>query len=204
MHHIGIIDYGCGNIRSVAQAFEYLGHDVGVIRGSDDSLKPFSHLVLPGVGSFSKASESIEKLELSKPIRTEIENGKPVLGICLGMQLLFERGLEFGHHPGLGVIKGSVRHLNDVMPKAKTPNTGWAEVHFPEESAFYQGKEVVEHFYFNHGYVCTPEDSELHQAYVPGSNWPAAIVKENVWGIQCHPEKSQKSGLNFLRQFLRG
>ncbi|WP_417613182.1 imidazole glycerol phosphate synthase subunit HisH [Owenweeksia hongkongensis] len=204
MHHIGIIDYGCGNIRSVAQAFEYLGHDVGIIRNTSDSLEPYSHLVLPGVGAFSKASQSIERLKLGKLIRAKIKDGKPVLGICLGMQMLLDEGVEFGRHPGLGIIKGTVRHLNEVMPEAKTPNTGWDKVHFSKNSPFYEGKELIEHFYFNHAYVCIPDDEEIHCAYVPGSNWPAAIIKGNVWGIQCHPEKSQKGGLNFLRQFLRG
>ncbi|WP_412557513.1 imidazole glycerol phosphate synthase subunit HisH [Thalassospira sp. MIT1370] len=203
MLNVGIVDYGCGNIRSVSQAFEYLGYQVGLIHSAKNNADKYSHLILPGVGAFSEASENLVRRGLKKMLLTEIAKGKPVLGICVGMQLLFDEGFEFGRHQGLGAITGSVRHLNDFSPSAQTPKTGWAPIHFREETPFFGGLDIEESFYFNHSYACLPEDPNAVSAYCVGDNWPSAIIKQNVWGIQAHPEKSQKAGLSFLGQFLR-
>lgn len=197
---IAIIDYQMGNLRSVQKGFERVGH-AAAITSDPEILAKASHIVLPGVGAFADAIAELKHRELVGPIRDAIESDKPFLGICLGLQLLFERGYEDGEHEGLGVLKGEVRKFQ-VPDQYKVPHMGWNEVSFRRKAPIFEGIAERTFFYFVHSYYVVPEDRDVvdGEASYPDA-FCASVWRENLFATQFHPEKSQSEGLRVLRNF---
>jgi imidazole glycerol-phosphate synthase subunit HisH len=202
---IAIVDYGMGNLRSVHKGFERVGfaatltHDPGVIRSA-------SGLVVPGVGAFKKAMDNLEAMGLVKPVVEFIESGKPFLGICLGLQLLFSVGEEFGVHPGLGVFKGRVVRFSfsGAQESLKVPHMGWNGLHTVKRSWALEGIEEGAAVYFVHSYYPVPEDPEIIASTTDyGGTFVSSIAQGNHYACQFHPEKSQATGLRILENFGR-
>jgi glutamine amidotransferase len=196
---IAIIDYQMGNLRSVQKGFERVGH-AAAITSDPTILAKATKLVLPGVGAFADAIAELHRRELIGPIQDAIESGKPFLGICLGLQLLFDRSYEDGEHEGLGILRGEVRF--DIPPEYKVPHMGWNEVHFKRHAPIFAGIPDGTHFYFVHSYFVVPEDDSVvdGQASYPDP-FCATIWQDNLFATQFHPEKSQRDGLRVLQNF---
>lgn len=197
---ITIIDYQMGNLRSVQKGFEKVGFEA-CISSEPDQIRKADKVVLPGVGAFGDAMHELRARELVEPIREVIEQGKPFLGICLGLQLLFERGLEGGTHEGLGVLPGEVVRF-DLPRQYKVPHMGWNQVRILQPAPLLNGLQEGCHFYFVHSYVARPADSEviaLEADY--GEPFCAMVWRDNLYACQFHPEKSQTQGLRILRNF---
>lgn len=197
---IAIIDYQMGNLRSVQKGFERVGHQAE-ITSDPAEIAQASKLVLPGVGAFADAIAELKRREMVGPIREAIEGGKPFLGICLGLQLLFERSYEDGDHQGMGVLKGEVRRFK-VPREFKVPHMGWNQVHYRNRPPIFDGIDDQTHFYFVHSYHVVPDD----QAIVAGeAEYPdpfcAMVWRDNLFATQFHPEKSQTAGLQMLKNF---
>jgi len=197
---IAIVDYQMGNLRSVQKAFERVGH-AAAITADPRVLEQADHVVLPGVGAFADAIAEIRRRELIEPIRTAITSGKPFLGICLGLQMLFDVGYEDGVHEGLGVIPGEVRRF-DVPAEYKVPHMGWNHVKQRRPAPIFQGIADNAHFYFVHSYYVVPKDESViaGEASYP-EPFCAAIWRDNLFATQFHPEKSQAAGLQLLKNF---
>jgi len=197
---IGIVDYGMGNLESVRKAFDALGFDATWIRSADD-LAACDRVVLPGVGAFGRAMENLRQLDLVEPLRAVIEDGRPFLGICLGLQLLFESSDEYGTHDGLGWIPGHVRRLPNTV---RVPHVGWNTVTQPRESRLFEGIADGSYFYFVQSYYVDPADPALVAGETEhGLTFAAAVERDNVLGVQFHPEKSQQAGLRLLANFAK-
>lgn len=197
---IAIIDYQMGNLRSVQKGFERVGH-AAAITSDPAILADASHIVLPGVGAFADAIAELKRRELVGPIGEAIQSGKPFLGICLGLQLLFERSFEDGEHAGLGVLKGEVRRFQ-IPTKYKVPHMGWNEVHFRRKAPIFDGIAEGTYFYFVHSYYVVPENTAVIDGEASYSDpFCATIWRENLFATQFHPEKSQAEGLRVLRNF---
>ena len=195
---IGIIDYGMGNLRSVEKAFEAVGHAAGIIR-TPKAVAPCQRLVLPGVGAFGRAMDNLRELKLLEPLRRFLSEGKPLLGICLGLQLLFGESQEHGFHEGLGVIDGKVRKL---PREVKVPHIGWNQVHLTGKSPLMEGIPDNSHFYFVQSYYVEPQDKEKVIGTTDyGIEFASIVAWENLFGVQFHPEKSQEMGLRLLGNF---
>ena len=197
---ITIIDYQMGNLRSVQKGFERVGH-AAEITSDPAAIAQASKLVLPGVGAFADAIAELRRRELVEPIRTAVENGKPFLGVCLGLQLLFDCSYEDGMHQGLGILPGEVRRF-EVPREYKVPHMGWNQVHYRRRPLIFSGIEDQTHFYFVHSYYVVPKDD----AVIAGeANYPdpfcAMVWRENLFATQFHPEKSQSAGLRVLQNF---
>lgn len=203
MISVGILDYGCGNVGSVAQAFDYLGFTPRLIRGDTKEAQNITHMVLPGVGTFEFAMTEIRKRQLDRVIARHIKSEQPFLGICVGMQVLMREGREFGTHAGLGIIDGHTEKLDVIAPHAPCPHIGWEPVTFSPESRFERMNAERPYFYFNHSYVCQPVDQTVITAQTEDASWPVVMERGNIIGIQCHPEKSHTAGLELLRRFLK-
>ena len=197
---IAIIDYQMGNLRSVQKGFERVGH-AAAITSDPAILAKASKLVLPGVGAFADAIAELHRRELVGPICDAIGEGKPFLGICLGLQLLFDRSFEDGEHEGLGVVPGEVRKF-DIPSEYKVPHMGWNEVKFARKAPIFDGIADGSHFYFVHSYYVVPTDKNVvdGQASYPDP-FCATIWRDNLYATQFHPEKSQRDGLRVLRNF---
>ena len=196
---IAIVDYGMGNLRSVQKAFEYVGRNA-IITDKAQDLKDASHIVLPGVGAFKDAINALDKSDLSDILKSEIAKGKPFLGICLGMQMLFDKSYEDGEYQGLGIIKGEVKRFEVDL---KIPHIGWNELIIKKRTPLFDGIED-RNFYFVHSYHasgCLAEDIETSCVY--GYEFTASVNKDNVWGVQFHPEKSGDTGLKLLTNFTK-
>jgi glutamine amidotransferase len=197
---IAIIDYGMGNLRSVHKAFEAVEHQAVVTRDVA-TIQNASHVVLPGVGAFGDCMANLERYRLIEPIRSSIQSGKPFLGICLGLQVLFSESEEFGLHKGLGIIPGKVKRFR-VDPTLKVPHMGWNQVNFQRACPLYDGIADGAHWYFVHSYFVDPEDQEMVATTTPyGSSFVSSIWRENLIACQFHPEKSQTVGLRLIRNF---
>ncbi|MFQ5559263.1 MAG: imidazole glycerol phosphate synthase subunit HisH [Nitrospinota bacterium] len=205
---IAIIDYGMGNLRSVQKGFEKVGHRT-VVTGNPDEILKADAVVLPGVGAFKDCMRNLEEGGLVEPIHSSIEAGKPFLGICLGLQLLFSESEEFGTHKGLGVIKGCVKrfpfHLGDEgtgkSGNLKVPHMGWNRVSF-KKNPLMDAVSGSSFFYFVHSYYVVPEDPSVILGTTEyGMEFTSAICKDNVFAVQFHPEKSQAEGLGILKRF---
>jgi glutamine amidotransferase len=197
---IGIIDYGVGNLASVANAFERIGSDVMVCT-DPAQLERCSHLVLPGVGSFRTGMEALHRRELAQGIVSHVKSRKPLLGICLGMQLLFERGSESGPSVGLGLIPGDVLKLSPTPP-LKVPHVGWNSLSEILDHPLMVGVKPGVDVYFVHSYHCRPRDpSDVIANCDFGGTFVAAVARRNVAGMQFHPEKSQPAGVKILENF---
>lgn len=197
---IKIVDYGMGNLRSVQKAFEKLGH-AATICDQATQLKDAEKLVLPGVGAFRDAIAELRRRDLVAPIVDHLAEGKPFLGICLGLQMLFDVSFEDGEWPGLGIIPGQVVRFSD-QPDLKIPHMGWNRVEMHGEPALFRDIPRDAHFYFVHSYHVVPQDHSVVIAESDhGGRFVAAIGRDNLWATQFHPEKSQKHGLQLLANF---
>ena len=195
---IAIVDYGMGNLRSVVRGFEKAGWDATIVKDAQ-ALSAAAGVVLPGVGAFTRAVENLKRARLVEPILQAISAGKPFLGICLGMQLLFETSEEWGLTAGLGVLPGRVRRLPDSL---KVPHMGWNQVFFRKKSSLMKGVEEGSHFYFVHSYYVETQQEDLVSGVTEyGIKFTSMAEKENVFGIQFHPEKSSALGLRILQNF---
>ena len=200
MQSIVIVDYGMGNLRSVQKAFERLGH-AALITGDPNRVAEATKLVLPGVGAFRDAIARLRESGLAEPICDHIKSGRPFLGICLGLQLLFTTSHEDGEHRGLGYFPGEVVRFGDV-PGLKVPHMGWNQLRVrrpaPPLGGFPPGGSV----YFVHSYYARPHDARLVAAEADyPTPFAAAVWHDNVFATQFHPEKSQRVGLGMLRRF---
>ena len=197
---ITIIDYGVGNLRSVHKAFKAVGAEPVISSKKEDVLKA-DKVVLPGVGSFGDGMAGLEARELIEPVKEVIAHGKPFLGICVGMQLLFESSDELGEHKGLGVLPGAVTRFKDA--RLKVPQTGWNQLQVQTENPLCAGIEPGDYAYFNHAYYCAPsnEDDVLVSTNYGGS-YASAVGRDKLYAVQFHPEKSQQVGLQILRNFV--
>ena len=206
---IVIIDYGSGNLRSVAKALESVGGDVRV-SGSAAALMQASHLVLPGVGAFADCRRNLEETGCLDPVLQHIQAGKPFLGICVGMQLLFSEGHEFGRHAGLDLVPGPVIGFSTQMVDPedsrrylKVPHIGWNQVHQEQPHPLWHDIPDNAHFYSVHSFHACPTD----RSWIVGSSqygipFTAAVARNNLFATQFHPEKSQKYGLRLLHNFV--
>ncbi len=197
---IGIVDYGLGNLRSVEKAFASL-HCQARISADPDSLRKFDRLVLPGVGSFGQASRSLVSSGLMEAVKDYAKLNRPLLGICLGMQLLADAGEEGGQYSGLGLIPGRVEKL---VGEEKLPHVGWNRLRFQHKSVLLEGIEDGSHMYFVHSYGFKPKNKEYQKAAAYyGEDFCALIEKDQVYGVQFHPEKSSTFGLQLLENFAK-
>jgi glutamine amidotransferase len=197
---IAIIDYGMGNLRSVSKAFEAVGHQAVVTRDAR-VIGNASHVVLPGVGAFGDCMANIEQYGLVEPIRTAIQSGKPFLGICLGLQVLFSESEEFGLHKGLDIIPGKVRRFA-AGSTLKVPHIGWNQVHLQRTCPLFDGVTDGAEWYFVHSYFVDPSDKHVVAATTTyGISFVSSVWKDNVVACQFHPEKSQVVGLQLIKNF---
>jgi glutamine amidotransferase len=197
---IAIIDYGMGNLRSVSKAFEAVGHQAVVTRDVR-VIGNASHVVLPGVGAFGDCMANIEQYGLVEPIRTAIQSGKPFLGICLGLQVLFSESEEFGPHKGLDIIQGAVRRFEGGQA-LKVPHMGWNQVHVQRACPLFDGVADGSDWYFVHSYFVDPSDKQLAATMTTyGIPFVSSVWKDNIVACQFHPEKSQTVGLRLIKNF---
>lgn len=201
---IAIIDYGVGNLFSLKSSFAAIGADT-IVTSDPDTLRQAEKLVLPGVGAFGDAAALLAEKGLDKLVKEEAGRGKPLLGICLGMQLLFEYSTEYGRHQGLGLIPGGVRDIREVVPASyKVPHIGWNALKLPEEkpaSPLFRYIKEGDCVYFVHSFAAMDCGADTIATAEYGADLTAAAAKGNVYGTQFHPEKSGAVGLNILRAF---
>ena len=196
-----VIDYGMGNLKSVSKALEFVGFREVVVSGNRKDVESADVLILPGVGAFGDAMRNLKDLELINAIRNHIDKGKPFLGICLGLQLLFEKSYEYGEHEGLGILKGEVKLL---PPRVRIPHIGWNQLWFKKKGEITEGLKDGDYFYFVHSYRVVPKDDSVvlsttdYEEYFVSSVWV-----DNLLAVQFHPEKSQKKGLKLLENFRK-
>lgn len=199
---IAIIDYGMGNLRSVQKGFEYLGFEARVTRGKKE-IKDSHAIVLPGVGAFKDCVENLRRYGLIELVLKSIEEGKPYLGICLGLQILFSESEEFGNQKGLDLIKGKVVKFR-LASEFKVPHMGWNSIEKRKEVSLLEGIESGDFFYFVHSYYVIPEDEASISTITDyGIPFVSSISKENIFATQFHPEKSHRKGLRILQNFVR-
>ena len=198
---IAIVDYGVGNLFSLISSFKYIGADV-LVTSDPDEIKKCDKIILPGVGAFEDARRKLSDTGLDKIIIEEANGGKPVMGICLGMQMLFEKSYEYGEHKGLGLLKGEIVPMEGVIPaELKIPHIGYNPLIFKKDSPLFKNIKEGDCVYFVHSYYATGcEDSVIATAEY-GRELTAAVQLGNVMGCQFHPEKSGDVGLNILRAF---
>ncbi len=199
-----LIDYGIGNIRSLEKAFQAVG--VEPVRSDDpDAIARAECLVLPGVGAFGSCAAELRRRRLVEPILDAVAAGTPLLGVCVGMQLLFEASEELGEHAGLGLLPGRVVRFNpeadDGAPPLKVPHMGWNTVRATRAHPLLDGIADGAHFYFVHSFYAAARDPDVLGAATYGVTFPAVVQREHVMGVQFHPEKSQEAGLRLLRNF---
>ena len=199
---IAIIDYGVGNLYSLYSSFKCIGADV-LVTSDEKEIRAADKILLPGVGAFEDAAAKLRASGLDAIICDEVKNGKPLLGICLGMQMLFERSFEFGEHEGLGLIEGSVRPISDVIPSGlKIPNIGWNALSFKgEKSPIFKYINDGDFVYFVHSFYGADCEESVIATSEYGVPLTAAVAKGNVYGMQFHPEKSGEKGLLLLKAF---
>ncbi len=207
---IAIIDYGVGNLRSAEKAFQHLGFDAALTKDPAE-LMSARKIVLPGVGAFGECMERLYEHEFVEPLLKEVHAGKPLLGICVGMQMLFDGSEEAPGVPGLGLIKGIVKKFSGEefgsSSGLKVPQIGWNALSYPDDSkrhALFAGLPVGTHVYFVHSFYAQPDDPADVLAYSDyGGEFCASAGRGNVMGVQFHPEKSQRAGLSILANFSK-
>ena len=201
---IAIIDYGVGNIFSLLSSLKFIGADA-VLTSDAGTIEKCDRIILPGVGAFEDAIRLLKESGLDKIVISECKKGKPLLGICLGMQLLFEKSYEYGEHDGLGLIKGSIKPIKDVVPSDyKIPHIGWNLLNFPTDKDKHKLFKYInegDFVYFVHSYYGTDCKESTIASTEYGAELTAAVAYDNVMGTQFHPEKSGEVGLNILRAF---
>ncbi len=196
---IAIIDYGVGNLFSLNCSLHEVGAE-SVVTSDINEIRKADKLILPGVGAFGDAAKKLSEYHLNEVILEEIANGKPILGICLGMQLMFETSYEYGKHAGLGLIKGEVLPLKDCINGLKVPHMGWNSLKFYDDNLIFKGVSEGDYVYFVHSYYAKCKEG-LSATATYGIEVTAAVRKDNVFGVQFHPEKSGKIGLKMLKNF---
>ena len=199
---VAIIDYGVGNLFSLKSSFASIGEEA-VVSADPEVLRSADRLILPGVGAFGDAAEKLQESGLDKVLLEEVEKGKPLMGICLGMQMLFDCSYEYGRHEGLGLIPGEIRPISDVIPKGlPIPQIGWNALRIKGEKhpilKYVNDGDCV---YFVHSYYGAKCDDSVIADTEYGAYLTAAVAKDNVCGCQFHPEKSGKVGLAILKAF---
>ena len=201
MSQVAIIDYGVGNLRSVEKAFAATGCEA-IITSDETDLRTAERLVLPGVGAFAACMKALGERGFDRLVRERAEAGTPLLGVCVGMQLLFDESEEFGSTPGLGVLRGRVRRFeNDLV----VPHVGWNRIHQKREHALFDGVADDAFCYFVHSFYCQPADENVIAGETKyGVRYASVIAEKNICGVQFHPEKSQDVGLRMLRNFGTG
>lgn len=202
---IAIVDYGVGNIFSLYSSFGNIGTEA-VLTSDADKIRAADKIILPGVGAFGDAAEKLKASGLADVVLEQAQMGKPLLGICLGMQLLFEKSWEYGEHDGLGLIKGKVVTMEGVVPEGyKVPHIGWNSLLFPkgkERSPLFRYIEEGDFVYFVHTYFGTNCEDSVIATTEYGTDLTAAVAKDNVYGVQFHPEKSGTVGMKILKGFI--
>ncbi|MEK7440582.1 MAG: imidazole glycerol phosphate synthase subunit HisH [Chloroflexota bacterium] len=199
MTHISLIDYGIGNLRSVQKALEHVGAQVTL---TDDPkiILSAEKVVLPGVGAFGDGMKGLRARNLVEVVKEVVARGTPLLGICVGMQVLFESSDEMGEHDGLGILEGNVTRFK--MTDLKIPQTGWNQIEPCKESILFHNLPPGSFAYFNHSYYCVAQEEDTLATTDYGGAYSSIVGKGRVYGIQCHPEKSQSVGLTLLRNFV--
>ena len=198
---VAIIDYGVGNLFSLVSSFKAIGVDA-VATSDKKVIESAQRLVLPGVGAFEDASNKLFSSGLAQLVIEQAKSGKPLLGICLGMQLLFEKSFEYGEHKGLGLIKGQIRPISEVIPSdLKIPHIGWNALKFTKDNQLFKYLKDGDFVYFVHSYYGAYCDDSVIATAEYGANLTAAVAKDNVYGCQFHPEKSGEIGLKILKAF---
>jgi len=195
-----VIDYDAGNIKSVEKALDFLGESVVVTRDKQTILQA-DRVILPGVGAFGDAMEKIRRYHLESVLKEVVQNGTPFLGICLGLQLLFDSSEETPKAKGLGILKGKIVHIPDA--KLKVPQIGWNSLHFPKNGRLFEGISENAFVYFVHSYYLQTEEDIVTATTEYGVEIHASVEKGNVFACQFHPEKSSKVGLRMLENFIR-
>ena len=196
-----IIDYGVGNLFSLRSSFAAIGEDA-VVTADPEEIRLADRVILPGVGAFEDAARKLRESGLDEVVRSEAAKGKPLLGICLGMQMLFERSYEYGEHPGLGLLKGVIRPMAGRIPEdLKIPQMGWNALNIKKESPLLKYTREGDYVYFVHSFSAVECDESLLATVEYGEEITACVGKDNVFGCQFHPEKSSNTGLRILRAF---
>jgi glutamine amidotransferase len=195
---IAIVDYGMGNLRSVQKAFEKIGVTARIVPFPRD-LERARGVVLPGVGAFGQAMNNLRAIGWDVTLREVVARGMPLLGICLGMQLLFESSEEMGQHEGLGILRGAVKRFDGAL---KVPHMGWNQIHIKQPSMLLRDVPDGSYAFFVHSYYCAPRDESIILATTDyGIEFASVVGQNNVFGAQFHPEKSQHVGLKILYRF---
>lgn len=198
---IAIVDYGVGNLFSLKSSLELIGAEC-IVTAQEDILRSADKILLPGVGAFEDAAKKLRNSGLADLIKELASSGKPLLGICLGMQLLFEKSYEYGEHEGLGLIPGSVRPIRDVIPADyKIPHIGWNALHFRQDCPIFKYVSEGDCVYFVHSFYAAECETYVTATAEYGAELTAAVSSGNVYGCQFHPEKSGKVGLSILKAF---
>ncbi|MEE0945265.1 MAG: imidazole glycerol phosphate synthase subunit HisH [Acutalibacteraceae bacterium] len=198
---IAIIDYGVGNLFSLCSSFKAIGADI-CVTGEKEIIKKADKLILPGVGAFEDAAKKLRLLGLDEVIKEEVSKGKSIMGICLGMQMLFEKSYEYGEHKGLGLLKGEVIGMENTIPKnLKIPHIGWNALHFTKDNPLFKYINDGDCVYFVHSFYASNCEDSLIATAEYGKELTAAVAKDNVFGCQFHPEKSGEVGLKILKAF---
>lgn len=202
---IAIVDYGVGNLFSLRSSLAAVGAEAEVTKDAS-VIRSAGKVILPGVGAFEDAMNKLRSSGLAETVIAEAASGKPLLGICLGMQMLFDRSFEYGEHAGLGLIPGSVVPIGDVIPTGlKIPHIGWNALHFSgRKSPLFRYIKEGDCVYFVHSYYAADCEENVIATAEYGAELTAAVQKDNVFGCQFHPEKSGKVGLGILRAFCEG
>ena len=198
---IAIVDYGVGNLFSLSCSLKAVGADI-VITGDEEVIKKADKLILPGVGAFGDAAKKLFDSGLDKVILEEVAKGKPLMGICLGMQLLFEKSYEYGENQGLGLIKGNIVSMENKIPSnLSIPHIGWNGLNLKKESPIFKYLKDGDFVYFVHTYYGVDCDESITATVDYGIPITASVQKDNVYGCQFHPEKSGDVGLSILKAF---
>lgn len=197
---IAVINYGLGNLHSVHKAIKFVG-GIAEVTEDPDSILMADKVVLPGVGAFEDGMKGLQARGLDDTVKEIVRQGKPLLGICLGMQLFFEESEEHGQHEGLGLLKGKVKAFQ--QPGIKVPQIGWNQLEIVNPSPIMKGIPQESYLYFNHGYYCDPEyQTDTLTVTNYGIQFSSSVQRENLFGVQFHPEKSQRIGLSIMKNFV--
>jgi len=200
---IGLIDYDMGNLRSVTNAFDQLGFEIEIVQNADN-VEGYDKIILPGVGAYKDAMSCLEERGMDQAIKAFAASKKPLLGICLGMQLLFDNSVEFGHTQGLGLIEGEVVAFDPARfpTRLKVPHMGWNELHVKKETPLFTGMPSSFYLYFVHSFHVECDERYVIGSTTYGYEFPSAVQKNNIYGFQPHPEKSHTNGLTILKNFV--
>ena len=199
---IAIIDYGVGNLFSLKSSLREIGAEA-VVTSDEKVIAEADRIILPGVGAFEDAARKLRETGMAEVVKREAAAGKPMMGICLGMQLMFDVGYEYGEHEGLGLIRGSVRPIADVIPEGyKIPHIGWNLLKFRKESPLFKYIKEDDYVYFVHSYYAAECDESVIAVTEYGAELTAAVANGNVYGCQFHPETSGEVGMKILKAFM--